>query len=338
MNRYLLSAVVPWLLLASSLAAQGPLKVFILAGQSNMEGKGAIKHLDALIADTATSQQFAHLKRDGKWVERKDVWISYQRNKGPRLNSGITVGYGSKKNQFGPELGFGHVVGEALKEPVLLIKCAWGGASLKKNFLSPGAGGPGSHYTRMMAETKDVLANVKKYFPYYRGKYEFAGLLWFQGWNDSVGGGNDQYTEQLAQFIRDVRKDLDAPKLPVVIGELGQAGANPNQKVLKFRKQQEAVAKLPEFKGTVRYVKTGVFVDPELPKMFKVWRKCKGKERKAKDPEAKKAAWSEWEPMKAKWQAMASDRPYHYFGSGRTFYLMGDAFGKAMVELLGAPQ
>ena len=326
-------------LLATATPAQRPLKVFILAGQSNMEGKGAIKHLDTLIADSETRASFAHLKEGDKWGERKDVWISYQRNKGPRMNTGLTVGYGSNKNKIGPELGFGHVVGDALKERVLIIKCAWGGASLKENFLSPGAGGPGSHYTRMMEETRDVLSNLKAYFPAHRGEYEGAGLVWFQGWNDAVGKGNPRYTEQLAQFIRDVRKDLERPELPVVIGELGQAGPNPTKKKpLTFREQQEAVAKLPEFKGTVRYVKTGVFIDPELPEMFEVWRKCQGKARKAKDPETKKAAWADFEPLKAKWESKASDRPYHYYGSGRTFYLMGDAFGRAMVALLAKPQ
>lgn len=43
---------------------------------------------------------------------------------------------------IGPELGFGWVVGDALEEPVLLVKCAWGGKSLAVDFRPPSAGKP----------------------------------------------------------------------------------------------------------------------------------------------------------------------------------------------------
>jgi len=315
-----------------SAVAQRPMKVFILAGQSNMEGKGAVPHLEHLARDSKTKEQFGHLQKGKDWTVRRDVLITYQRNRGPRQEGGLTVGYGSRKNQIGPELGFGHVVGDYLKEKVLIIKCAWGGASLKKDFLPPSEGGPGSHYTRMMEEVRTVLADRGR-FPGVR-KYTFAGLVWFQGWNDVVGKGNPRYTEQLANFIRDVRKDLKTPDLPVVIGELGQNGTDPGDKHGKFRAQQEAVARVPEFKGTVAYAKTGACVDSRLPELFAVWRRCQGKARREKDEAKKKAAWSEWEGHKEEWERIASDRPYHYYGSGRTFYLMGESFGQAMVELL----
>ena len=162
-------------------------------------------------------------------------------------------------------------------------------------------------------------------------------MVWFQGWNDAVGKGNPKYTEQLAQLIHDVRKDLNAPNLPIVIGELGQAGANPKKKAATFRAQQEAVAKLAEFQGTVRYVKTGVHVDPRLPELFAIWRKCQGQARKAKRENLGKpveeAAWAPWKKHEAEWKSIAGDRGNHYFGSGRTFFLMGHAFGRAMIDL-----
>jgi hypothetical protein len=79
-----------------------PLKVFILAGQSNMEGHGFVKadprrngskgSLERLVKDPATADKFKHLvDRDGKWVVRDDVWIHYLGRKGK-----LTVGYGAK--------------------------------------------------------------------------------------------------------------------------------------------------------------------------------------------------------------------------------------------------
>ena len=325
-------------------AQRKPMKVFVLAGQSNMQGKGVPAHLEKMIAADAKDARLQGLKKGDTWVERDDVWITYKRGgkaKGQAAHpkGGLTIGYGGNPKQIGPEFGFGHAVGKHFDEQVLIIKCAWGGVAVKKGFLPPGAGGPGDKYTEMITDIKDALGNLKEWFPKYRKRagYELAGLVWFQGWNDSVGGGNPKYTEQLAQLIRDVRKDLGVPKLPVVIGELGQAGANPKGKVIKFRTQQEAVAKLAEFQGTVRYVKTGIYVDPRLPELFAVWRKSKGAAGKAKKQKlgkpAEEAAWAPWKTHEAEWKSIAGDRPYHYFGSGRTFFLMGDAFGRAMIDL-----
>ena len=46
-------------------AGRSPVKVFILAGQSNMEGKGRVSHLDDLTKDPARKATFGHLKTCG---------------------------------------------------------------------------------------------------------------------------------------------------------------------------------------------------------------------------------------------------------------------------------
>jgi hypothetical protein len=38
--------------------------------------------------------------------------------------------------------------------------------------------------------------------------------------------------------------------------------------------------------------------------------------------------------QKAQWQTVGNDRPYHYLGSGKTYYLKGQAFGEAMLKLM----
>src|SRR5436309_6401812 len=115
---------------------QKPVKVFILAGQSNMEGKAKVSLLEYQAQQPATRDLFKHLRKDNQWIERADVWIKYLGHKGK-----LTVGYGSPKC-IGPELGFGLVVGDHYAEQVLLIKTAWGGRSLYRDFRSPSAGFP----------------------------------------------------------------------------------------------------------------------------------------------------------------------------------------------------
>jgi len=293
-------------------AGKSPVKVFILAGQSNMEGKGAVSNLEYLLENPAVAATYKHLKeKDGSWSVRKDIWIWYLGRKG-----GLTVGYGGSRDKIGPELQFGHVIGDYLENQVLLIKTAKGGASLAVDFLPPSAGGPGPSYTQTVNYVKDVLKNLKNNFPSYDGKgYQIAGFVWFQGWNDHLNRDwIAKYTDNLAHLIRDFRKEFLAPKMPVVIGELGTGGRDVGGGMSEFRKAQAAVAEIAEFKDTIRFVKTAEYYDMKADEMYRqdIW---KG-------------------PDKEKFYRIASDRPYHYLGSGKTLFLIGNAFGKAMKELL----
>lgn len=233
-SRILSAAAVLALTAAAAVAADKPVKVFVLAGQSNMEGHGFIKadpkrnegkgSLEYAAKDKATADKLKHLlgKKGGEWATRDDVWIHYLDRKGK-----LTVGYGVKDDRIGPELGFGHVVGEATEEPVLLIKLAWGGKSLAKDFRPPSAGGEvGPFYTEVVDRTKAVLKDLKKEFPEFGDRgYELAGFGWHQGWNDRVNQAfNDEYEKNMAHFIRDIRKDLGVKNLPFVIAETGMNG------------------------------------------------------------------------------------------------------------------
>jgi alpha-galactosidase len=290
--------------------APKPLKVFVLAGQSNMEGQGFIAadakrndgkgSLEFLVKNPATAERFQHLvDKTGKWVVRDDVWIWYLDRQGP-----LTVGYGAREDRIGPELGFGHVVGDALDNHVLLIKCAWGGKSLAKDFRPPSSGGEvGPYYTQIVQLTKDVLARLKDIFPAYDGRgYELAGFGWHQGWNDRVNQAfNDEYEQNLANFIRDIRKDLGAAQLPFVIAETGMSGLEENHpRALSLMKAQAAVAEYPEFKSNVAFVGTKAF----------------------------------WRPQ----EQSPSGQGYHWNTNAETYYLIGDAMGRAMLQLLAGPE
>ena len=126
----------------------------------------------------------------------------------------------------------------------------------------------GVFYRMMIEHVKKVLADPKRVCPAYDPKqgYEVAGFVWLQGFNDLVDGTTypnenyDEYSRLLAHFIRDVRKDLSAPKMPFVIGVLGVDG----EKNVNFRKAMAAPAQMPEFKGNVVAVDTAPFWDPVI--------------------------------------------------------------------------
>lgn len=310
----LLACVVP---VAPAADARKPVKVFILAGQSNMEGqavadlagkdynngKGTLK---ALLKDPARAKRLAHLvDAKGQWTVRKDVWVWYQPEKQPLKAGPLDLGftpYGGK-HHFGPELQFGHVLGDHLDNQVLLIKTAWGGKSLAKDFRPPRSGGEvGPYYQKMLADVRKALANLGTDFAGYKGRgHELAGFVWYHGWNDGVDPKKavPEYERNLVNLILDLRKDLVAPNLPVVIGELTGPWVEAPGAWGVLRKAQARAAARPEFKGTMRFVETHDFV------------------RKPAD----------------------SPNPghgHHEFGNAETYFLVGDALGKAMVELLAA--
>lgn len=373
------------LLLFVSLSAFGkPVKVFILSGQSNMEGKASVSTLDAVLADPAQRDAIKHLKKDGQWVKRDDVFVTFLDRKHSELSPAhgpLSVGFGTPKSLrgpegkranysgVGPELGIGWVLGEHFDEPVLLIKAAWGGRALKQTFRPPSAmptddeikarlaqvqkknpdmtlealrDSYGSDYRKVVSEVERVLNDIDQYVPGYDKDdgYELAGFIWFQGWNDMVGGGNPAYTEQLAHFIRDMRKDLNAPDLPFVIGEQGNGGEEASEGMQTFRDQQKAVAELPEFKGNVALARTAPYWpdDMGLSEDWKVFRKlAKTNENKPEDDPTRihpgefyKINWEQKNWDRLKYQ---SDRVYHYMGSGLCYYQMGESMGKAMLSM-----
>lgn len=296
-------------------AAPEPVHVFVLAGQSNMEGQAVVDlegpdynggkgTLASLLRDPEKAPRFQHLRGpDGHWTVRPNVWVRYQREGQPLLKGPLTVGftvYGDA-HHFGPELQFGHAIGDRVRGPVLLVKTAWGGKSLYTDFRPPSSGGQvGPYYRLMIAQVRDALRSLDTDFPEARGrKVELSGFVWYQGWNDGVDPQHavPEYELNLVHLIQDVRRDLGAPRLPVVIGELTGPWVKAEGGWEGVRRAQEAAAKHPELGGHVLFVPTHDFV---------------------RKPEA-------------------SPNPthgHHEFGNAETYFLVGDALGKGMAELL----
>lgn len=326
-NSVLLLAL--WIITGNGLveAAEGGkrLHVFILAGQSNMEGHGLIPSvakqnegrgsLEFLTKNPATATRFRHLlDASGQWASRSDVWITYLERRGE-----LKPGFGAKDDRIGPELGFGTMVGDALDAPVLLIKCAWGGKSLAVDFRPPSAGPSphrlsdrerealakdpgvvGKYYREVLTITRGVLADLKTHCPAYDGQgYELAGFGWHQGWNDRINDAfNQEYESNMAHFIRDMRRELGVAKLPFVIAETGMGGREEiHPRALSLMKGQAAVAEYSEFKGNVAFVKTQSF----------------------------------WRPK----EESPSGQGYHWNQNAETYYLIGEGMGQAMLRLRG---
>lgn len=322
--------ITPWTLLAllaltlglhaqpHKAAANGKLKIFILAGQSNMVGFGQVMGSPGTMETYVKSnpKDYGHLMDpEGKPVLRNDVWIvnlSQTEQKG-----WLTTGFGAQGGHIGPEYGFGFVMGDYFEDPVLIIKSAWGGRSLKHNFLSPSSqnypspkadGDAGFQYAEIIRHVKEITGNLKKYYPADSGTdYEIVGFGWHQGWNDRIDSNAvDSYEKNMENFIHDMRKDLAVNKLPFVIANTGMGGWNIvgsyKARVEKLMNAQLALAnpqKYPAFQGNVAGVET------------------RGFQRTIEESPSK--------------------QEFHWLRNWETFYLIGKGMGDAMVGMLTGP-
>ena len=381
------------LVLAAQLHAR-PLKVFVLAGQSNMQGHAKVSTFEHIGMDPATKPMLAEmLGADGKPKVCERVWISSIGCAEAEQTGKLTAGFGATTEKIGPEFTFGLTMQKFTDAPILLIKTSWGGKSLNTDFRSPSAGpyafnetqlagfqkqnkdvaamktekekATGASYRLMIEHVKKVLGDIKRVAPDYDAAqgYELAGFVWFQGWNDMVDGstyphrdkpgGYDAYSTAMAHFIRDVRKDLNAPKLPFVIGVLGVGGPTseygPDQQRYKathqnFRDAMAAPAQLPEFKGNVAAVLTEKYWDQELTA-------AKAKENEIKQRAKKLAAEGKLKPAEEKaaletlrievltererlvLEKGISNAEFHYLGSAKILGGIGRSLAEAMAEL-----
>ncbi len=211
-----------WLLasVAPVPAAAAPLKVFILAGQSNMQGQAQVRTFEHIGMDPATAPMPAEMiNPDGSPKVCQRVWISSVGCAEEEQTGRLTAGSAAAANgpKIGPEFTFGLHLQKFTAAPILLLKTSWGGKSLHTDFRPPSAGpyvftkqqlaafrkqgkdiaaiqtakaaATGVSYRLMIEHVRRVLADVSRVAPNHdsAGGYELAGFVWLQGWNDLVG-------------------------------------------------------------------------------------------------------------------------------------------------------
>ena len=152
--------------------------------------------------------------------------------------------------------------------------------------------------------------NLPEIIPRYQKEtgYEIAGFFWNQGENDCTTGFSAEYEQNLTNLIRDLRKEFNAPGMKAVIATTGfggrapkdaKPGASPKgyEDQLKVIAAQLTASARPEFKGAVATVETRDFW--RAPEQF----------------------------------GAGGGGGIHWNGNGESYRLMGEAMGRAMVEL-----
>ena len=302
-----------------------PVQVYILMGQSNMVGMGKIVGGEGALENAVkVKQKYTYLVDEASaWSERKDVrFVRMMSGKGPLNDEWMTV---KTCKTIGPEFGIGHVVGNAVDAPVMILKACIGNRSLGWDLLPPGserfeegdkvyagykdspdswAKGTepkpigwyaGKQYDDDTADAKKVLAELDKHYP-GATKYEVAGFFFWQGEKD---GGNpvhsSHYEQNLVRFIKQLRKDFNAPNAKFVLATLGEAtkgsGGNGGMVLNAQLAVDGTSGKYPEFTGNV----ATVYANP---------------------------------------LSLGGSGNGHYGGNAETYMNVGEAMGQAMTRLL----
>lgn len=167
--------------------SSGPeaMQIFLLIGQSNMAGRGRVE-----AEDKVPHPRVFVLNKELAWAPAADPL------------------HFDKPERIGTGLGktFGAIVAEARPgASVGLVPAAFGGSALDE--WTPGS----PHYVNAVARTREALR---------RGK--LAGILWHQGESDRAPDKAATYADRFAKFIAQLRADLGAPDVPVVVGEIGR--------------------------------------------------------------------------------------------------------------------
>ena len=215
-----------------------PVKVFILAGQSNSVGYNHIKELRG--SDTFLTENSANLAEVLFWPGSNakpgfsNIWTKLQLGV-----SEICIKEPYKDGAFGPEIGFAFAIQKLLpNEKIAIIKYAEGGTGIARS----------QDYSDYIPALKDFNDKGRNWYPPVNGKesgllyknltdniqdglkalkdkglkYEIVGFIWMQGEHEAgiskkMAG---DYGKLLTLFRESLRRDLRLKKLPFIVGEI----------------------------------------------------------------------------------------------------------------------
>jgi sialate O-acetylesterase len=220
------------------------LDVWVMAGQSNMEGCGALaeslqpdprvwcfttRHewrmakdpLHDLLGSRAPVDRALRLAATPPAEQKpekkfRDHW--HRRNQGK--GAGLGIAFGS---------AFSAVSGR----PVGLVACAHGGTTLDQWDHRRRDERLDSLYGAMLARIRQAGGNLR-------------GLLWYQGESEAMTDSAATYRRRFVAWVRALRKDLNRPDLPVVTVQLGGV-AFPESNAASWANMRQVQLEMPRF-------------------------------------------------------------------------------------------
>lgn len=294
-----------------------PVQVYILMGQSNMLGLGSIGSLEEVVK---TNKKFPYmLDEAGDWSIRKDVRNVFVMSGTLQHNDWMCV---TNRDHVGPEYGIGHALGTAIEAPVMILKSCIGNRSLGWDLLPPGS------------EPYEVDGKMQ---PGYRGTPEdpkgdgeIPAASWYAGkqYDDDIEGAK--------AILGNLDKYYPGAKGYEVVGFFWWQGDKDMRNPAHFERYELNLTNLFKSLRKEFDCPDSKFVTASLGQTKEGSASGDGKVldamkavSKTKDPELKgDVAFVYTNPL-----SMGGSSSGHYNGNSETYMNVGEAMGRAMVEL-----
>ncbi len=297
-----------------------PVQVYILLGQSNMLGFGKPN----VLKDVAMKGTYPYLvDEDGNWTVRKDVRNVRIMASGNSAAKDITNDWMSIHGNIGPEIGIGHHLGYVTEAPVMILKSCIGNRSLGWDLLPPGSKSY-NHSGKIQPGYKGTPTDPE-------GKAKLAPGAWYAGcqYDGDIGGAK--------KVLANLDKYYPGAKSYEVAGFFWWQGDKDMRNAAHYERYEENLVQLIKALRKDFDAPDAKFVAASLGQTKKGSGGGAGKildameaVSKKSDPELKGKVGFVYAHPHSKGGSSSG----HYGGNPETYMNVGEAMGKAMVELL----
>lgn len=218
---------LPYRNLSSRRPSKKTVKIYILAGDDNIEGYASKSQLYGLASNPQPDPLYGYwldtAQGKGKsgmypWTVLPNVFVSYEHaNDKDWLRGNLTTTFGANPvSYFGPELAIGRELADEYgsDQPIVLLKAGWPRKTLHQDFVPPeehtsSAGGP--QWLRMAYNLRETIQSLDYII---RGKtglhrkdensmrktpiahYQIAGIIWWHGYSDLYEEYSNKYKKK----------------------------------------------------------------------------------------------------------------------------------------------
>lgn len=172
-----------------------PVKIFLLGGQSNMDGCG--------LSEELPDQYKLHPENTMTWDNQRKSWVPLGEDSFAER----------RKHKFGPEIAFSHMLAKKFPDhTIAIVKTSGGGTKLWKHWLPEKP-----MYNRFLTNMNNALRQLID----STVTYEIGGMLWMQGESDAEKlEWANAYEKNLHILFKDVRIQTGKKDLPIVMGRI----------------------------------------------------------------------------------------------------------------------
>lgn len=147
--------------------------------------------------------------------------------------------FAQKEGGFGPEIGLGRTLFEMEKRPLAIVKGAFSGTGIDRDWRPDDAGEHGACYRALVEEVQGATAAAKEMGVELRPR----AIVWVQGESDANGTDAPLYAARLRAMLAALRKEIGAPDLVALIAVNTKFGNGKNQFMPRIVEQQKLLAK-----------------------------------------------------------------------------------------------